>query len=109
MDSIHFTSHLIIDLFFWNADRRALVPDIQESRIATGSASTSWGVGMRLCLVGLVAVCLPAVGEVRLPHVLSDHAVLQREQPVRIWGWGAPTEKIKVRFHDQTLMGQADV
>jgi sialate O-acetylesterase len=64
---------------------------------------------MRLCLVGLVAVCLPAVGEVRLPHVLSDHAVLQREQPVRIWGWGAPAEKIKVRFHDQALMGQADV
>ncbi len=39
--------------------------------------------------------------EVRLPHLLSDHAVLQREAPIHIWGWSAPGELIEVQFHAQ--------
>ena len=46
--------------------------------------------------------------EVRLPNILSDHAVLQREAPVRIWGWAAPNEKITVAFHGQTIATTAD-
>lgn len=43
-----------------------------------------------------------AMAEVRLPHVLSSHAVLQRNSPIHIWGWSNPDETITVRFHDQT-------
>ncbi|ADV81115.1 sialate O-acetylesterase [Terriglobus saanensis] len=46
--------------------------------------------------------------EPRLPSVLSDHAVLQRDRPVRIWGWATPQEKITVKFHDQTRTANAD-
>jgi len=58
-----------------------------------------------LCFV-LAATFAPA--EVRLPHLFSDHAVVQREQPVRIWGWAAPAEKVQVKFHDQELTATAD-
>jgi sialate O-acetylesterase len=40
--------------------------------------------------------------EVRLPHIFSDHAVLQREEPIHVWGWSSPKENIKVAFHGQT-------
>jgi sialate O-acetylesterase len=45
------------------------------------------------------AATLPA--EVRLPHILSDHGVLQREAPIHIWGWAQPKEKVQVQFHAQ--------
>jgi len=67
---------------------------------------------MRLCLrlVCLFACCLSitAAAEVRLPSVISDHAVLQRNKPVRIWGWASPTEAVTVKFHDQTIAAKAD-
>jgi sialate O-acetylesterase len=49
-----------------------------------------------------------ARGEVRLPHMLSDHAVLQREMPVHVWGWADAGEKVTVSFHDQTQRTTAD-
>ena len=49
-----------------------------------------------------------ARAEVRLPHMLSDHAVLQRRMPVHIWGWAEAEEKVTVSFHDQTQTAVAD-
>ena len=46
--------------------------------------------------------------EVRLPNVFSDHAVLQRGQPVHIWGWAAPEENVTVHFHNQARQAVAD-
>ena len=37
-----------------------------------------------------------AEASVRLPSVLSDGMILQRESPVRIWGWADPSEKFEV-------------
>ncbi len=49
----------------------------------------------------LVAATSTLSAEVRLPQMLSDHAVLQREAPIHIWGWAAPKEKVQVQFHAQ--------
>jgi sialate O-acetylesterase len=49
-----------------------------------------------------------ARAEVRLPHMLSDHAVLQRQMPVHIWGWAEAGEKVTVSFHGQTQTAVAD-
>jgi sialate O-acetylesterase len=46
--------------------------------------------------------------EVRLPHMLSDHAVLQREAPIHIWGWAEPGESVTVTFRDQHRTAVAD-
>ena len=58
----------------------------------------------KITLITAVVACLaPAVGyaEVRLPHILSDHMVLQAGQPLPVWGWADPGETITVRFAKQ--------
>lgn len=42
-----------------------------------------------------------AEAEIRLPQVLSDHAVLQRNRPIHIWGWASPGAPVSVKFHEQ--------
>lgn len=37
-----------------------------------------------------------------LPHLFSDHMVLQREMGVRVWGWADPGEKIQVAIARST-------
>jgi len=40
----------------------------------------------------------PASGALRLPAVFSNHAVLQADKPVFIWGWAGPGETVTVTF-----------
>lgn len=44
----------------------------------------------------------------RLPHILSDHAVLQRDRPIHIWGWDAPGAAVTVDFRHQHATAHAD-
>lgn len=41
--------------------------------------------------------------DLRLPKFFGDHMVLQREQPVRIWGWSTPENRIMVTIDDQNV------
>ncbi len=40
--------------------------------------------------------------DVRLPVLVSDGMVLQRDQNLNIWGWASPGEKVTVRFNGRT-------
>ncbi len=63
----------------------------------------------RLALAVLLAFTpLAARADVRLAHVISDQAVLQRERPIHIWGWAAPGSHLTVGFHGQTVPALAD-
>lgn len=44
----------------------------------------------------------------RLPALISDHMVLQRDQPARIWGWANPGESVAVTLGDQRKETAAD-
>jgi sialate O-acetylesterase len=46
---------------------------------------------------------LSAFAEVRLPKLWSDHAVLQRDRPIHVWGWGEVGERVTVTLHATTL------
>ncbi len=59
-------------------------------------------------LLALPACFTSARAEVKLPHMLSDHAVLQRDAPVHIWGTADPGENVTVSFHGQKQTGTAD-
>ncbi len=39
---------------------------------------------------------------IKLPRLFSDNMVLQRNQPVTIWGWADANEKVTVQFIGQT-------
>jgi sialate O-acetylesterase len=40
--------------------------------------------------------------QVKLPKLISDGMVLQRDAELKIWGWAAEGEKISIRFIDST-------
>ena len=65
-------------------------------------------IGFNLSFFLMFVWSLPGRCEVRLPHLLSDHAVLQRERPIHIWGWADAAEKITVTLRDQSVETQAD-
>jgi len=54
----------------------------------------------------VLGICsLPsAMGEIKLPALIADHMVLQRDTKVRIWGWSEPEEKVIVRFNGQQTL-----
>lgn len=53
---------------------------------------------MILRLAALTVSCFPmlACADVKLPRIFSDRAVLQRDQPLPVWGWADPGEKVAV-------------
>jgi sialate O-acetylesterase len=63
-------------------------------------------------LITAVALCLvtatAARAELRLPHMLSSHAVLQRGRPIHVWGWSDAGETVTVKFHGQTQSTKAN-
>ena len=60
-------------------------------------------------LLPLVSVALAAglSAEVRLPALLSDRMVVQRDAPVHVWGWADPGEEVQVAFRGQQASTQA--
>src|SRR5690606_6613114 len=57
-----------------------------------------------------VVLQLTCFGQLRLPHVLSDNMVLQRNANVNIWGWGYATAgvAIKASWLDDTVKTTVD-
>ena len=62
---------------------------------------------MRSLQAVAIAACVGAVlmsvapvsqADVRLPAIFGDHMVLQRDMPIRVWGWADPAEKVTVKI-----------
>jgi sialate O-acetylesterase len=49
-----------------------------------------------------------AAAAVRVPHVFTDHAVLQRNSVIPVWGWATPGQVVSVRFAGQRRNAVAD-
>jgi sialate O-acetylesterase len=49
-----------------------------------------------------------AQGQVRVPRLVGDGMVLQRDIPIRIWGFGSPGERVTVKFDGETGSGVTD-
>jgi len=46
--------------------------------------------------------------ELELASLFTDHMVLQRQQPVPVWGWAASGSKVEVAFAGQRKQAVAD-
>jgi sialate O-acetylesterase len=58
---------------------------------------------VKLLLVTLFAcLILPCYGVVRLPQLVANGMVLQRDAKVKIWGWADAGEKITINFQHKT-------
>jgi len=65
-------------------------------------------VGLALAVGCGVVLGAAARAEVRLPHVIRDHAVLQRNRPIHIWGWSTPNAHLTAHFRGQTVAAVAN-
>ena len=61
-------------------------------------------------LLTLIAALAPLVAgaEVRLPNIFSNHMVLQRGVPLKVWGTADDGEKISLKFGPRTFSTTAD-
>lgn len=65
-------------------------------------------MNLRSFVLSLLLPIMPsAIAEVRLTPVITDHAVLQRDAPIHLWGEASPGEKLTIAFHAQTLAATA--
>ncbi len=61
-----------------------------------------------MCMSTLVLLSTAAVAELKLPSIIGDNMILQREQAVPIWGWDDPGTQVTVSIGDQTASAKAD-
>lgn len=67
--------------------------------------------GIALLLIGLLAPLMlfaQGVGKVRLPKLISDCMVLQRDVDLKLWGWADAGTKVTVRFNGNYFETETD-
>lgn len=60
---------------------------------------------MGLMLLALSLAGTDVCGQIRVPRLVGDGMVLQRELPIRVWGFGSPGEQVTVKFDGETASG----
>lgn len=61
-----------------------------------------------LLIACALAISLPAAAEVHLPKIFTDNMMLQRDQPIRIWGWANAGEEVSVALAGKSAATKAD-
>ncbi|RYY56966.1 MAG: sialate O-acetylesterase [Chitinophagaceae bacterium] len=60
-------------------------------------------------LLPLLSLALsPLMAQVKLPRLVSDSMILQRDEKVKIWGWASAQEKVNVQFNGRNYKTSAD-
>lgn len=59
-------------------------------------------------LLAFLIMATAAFGQVRLPRLISNGMILQRDANVKIWGWAGPNEAISIDFIDVNYQVQAN-
>jgi len=59
-------------------------------------------------LATAIVTAVPCAADVRLPKFFTDHMVLQRGLPVRVWGWADPGEPVSATLAGRSASAKAD-
>ncbi len=62
----------------------------------------------RLALAAALCAAVPAFAAPRLPLLFADGAVLQRDQPMPVWGWATPGATLTVSLDGKQATAKAD-
>lgn len=59
---------------------------------------------IRLLILSIVLISssVSVRGTIKLPGLVSDGMVLQRDSKIIIWGWASPGEKVQIKFNKKT-------
>jgi len=55
---------------------------------------------LSLCLL-LLGISIISYAQIRLPKLIGNGMVLQRNTALKIWGWASPNEKLKIEFNQK--------
>ena len=55
-----------------------------------------------IAILILTCIAIQTYAEIKLPKLVSDGMVLQRDIPLKIWGWASPGEEIKLVFKNKS-------
>jgi sialate O-acetylesterase len=58
-----------------------------------------------LCL--WLTICLPAFTQVKLPRLVGDSMIMQRDLKINIWGWASKGEKVTIKFNGKSYRSGA--
>ena len=61
-----------------------------------------------LLILFVIAKQVTVNAQVRLPRLVRDSMILQRDANIRIWGWASKDEKISIRFNTKSYKTKAD-
>ncbi len=73
------------------------------------SSKLKSAIGMVFVFAFALTTASPLRAEIELGAVFTDNMVLQRLQPVRVWGTAAPGENVTVKFAGQAVSADADL
>lgn len=68
----------------------------------------NWNVAKAIAVLALLGGCCQTVAEIRLPNIFGSHMVLQRLEPIHVWGTASSGEGVDVSLHHQSVQTQAD-
>ncbi|MGB8191532.1 MAG: sialate O-acetylesterase [Chitinophagaceae bacterium] len=61
-----------------------------------------------LYAIALLLIAYSGSSQVKLPRLIRDSMVLQRDAKIKLWGWSAPGEKINIRFNNKKYKTTGD-
>lgn len=63
----------------------------------------------KLSVLSLVLfVALSSSAQVKLPRLIRDSMILQRDEKIKLWGWASANEKVNIRFNGKVYKTKAD-
>src|SRR5476649_2379788 len=65
---------------------------------------------MRVSVITFFLACLflQSRAQLTVAKIFGDHMVLQRDQPIPVWGWASPKGKVTVSLNNQLVKVKAD-
>ena len=61
-----------------------------------------WQLIPVVAIVVALSSALAVSADVRLPNIFGDNMVMQRDKPIRVWGWADAGEQVAVNFAGKT-------
>ncbi len=62
----------------------------------------------KLFSILLILTSISLHAQIRLPKLISDGAILQRDTELKIWGWATPNEVVEIKFKKYIYKTKAD-
>ncbi|OXA86317.1 sialate O-acetylesterase [Flavobacterium hibernum] len=62
----------------------------------------------KIILLLTILLSFAVNAQIKLPRLISDGMILQRDTKVKIWGWASPKEKIQLDFNHKTYKAETN-